>query len=155
MPQAFRIRRARTGDLDALVALEEATFDHDRVSPAQWRRHVRSQSACVLVAEGSDTVLGCVLVFFRRGSHCARLYSIAVAQRARGRGLGAALLKAAEREARARGCDVLRLEVRVDNAAAVSLYESHGYLRRERIECFYEDGTDAWCYHKALTPVTQ
>jgi ribosomal protein S18 acetylase RimI-like enzyme len=155
MPYAFRIRAARTGDLDALVALEEASFDHDRVSRAQWRRHVRAKSACVLVAEQSGNVLGCVLLFFRHGTRAARLYSIAVAQRARGRGLGAALVEAAEREARRRGCDAVRLEVRTGNTGAISLYEKHGYLRRELREGFYEDGADAWRYRKALTVDTE
>ncbi|MGH8213111.1 MAG: GNAT family N-acetyltransferase [Rhodanobacteraceae bacterium] len=154
MSQAFRIRRTRTGDLDALVGLEDATFDHDRVSRAQWRRHLRSESACVLAAEGSGDLLGCALLFFRSGARSARLYSIVVAQYARGRGLGAALLKAAEREARARGCEVMRLEVRIGNRTAISLYEKLGYLRRERLEGFYENGADAWRYHKTLTSVT-
>ncbi len=155
MSPAFRIRRARMGDLDALVALEKASFDHDRVSRAQWRRHLRSDSACVMAAELSGAISGCVLVFFRRGTRSARLYSIAVAQRAHGRGLGAALLRAAEHEARRRDCDAMRLEVRIGNAAAISLYEKRGYLRQERVEAYYEDGADAWRYRKALTSVME
>ncbi|SRR5579885_261918 len=151
MPQAFRIRRARMGDLDALVALEETSFDHDRVSRAQWRRHLRSDSACVRVAERSGRVLGCLLLFLRRGSRRARLYSIAIAQAARGQGLGAALLASAERQARRRGCDAMRLEVRTDNSAAIALYEKRGYIRREREPGFYENGMDAWRYEKPLS----
>lgn len=150
MPQAFRIRRARVGDLDALVALEEASFDHDRVSRTQWRRHLRSESACVLVAERSGKVLGCLLLFFRRGTRRARLYSIAIAHAARGQGLGAALLEAAEREARRRGCESMRLEVRTDNSSAIALYEKRGYIRRKREPGFYENGMDAWRYQKPL-----
>ncbi|MBS0432191.1 MAG: GNAT family N-acetyltransferase [Proteobacteria bacterium] len=141
-------------DLDALVALENSSFDHDRVSRAQWRRHLRSESACVLVAEQSRHMIGSALLFFRRGTHGARLYSIAIARHARGRGLGAALLEAAEREARLRFCRSIRLEVRVDNLAATTLYEKRGY-RRERLEPgFYETGADAWRYRKDLTPAT-
>jgi ribosomal-protein-alanine N-acetyltransferase len=154
MPQSFHVRRARPADLDALVALEETTFDHDRVSRAQWRRHLRSESASVLVGERSGKPIGCVLLFFRRGTSIARLYSIAVARRARGQGLGAALLRAAEREARRRGCKSMRLEVRTDNPAAVALYEKHGYRRGECAAGFYENGADAWRYRKALTSVT-
>src|SRR5690348_5975359 len=119
----IRIRRARPPDLDALVALEEASFDHDRVSRAQFRRHIVSDSAVVLVAEERGRVLGAALLFFRRGARAARLYSIAIARATRGQGLGAALLGAAEREARKRGRSAMRLEVRTDNAPAVALYE--------------------------------
>ena len=154
MSQPFRVRRARPSDLDALVALEKTSFDHDRVSRAQWKRHLRSDSACVLVAVQAGKVAGCLLLFFRRGSRTARLYSIAIAQHARGRGLGAALLGAAEREARRRGCDAMRLEVRTDNSVAIALYEKRGYRRSDRIHGFYENGTDAWRYQKGLTFVT-
>ena len=150
MSQPFRIRRARSGDLDALVAVEETSFDHDRISRAQWRRHLRSDSACVLVAVQAGKAAGCLLLFFRSGSRTARLYSIAIAQHARGLGLGAALLEAAERGARRRGCDAMRLEVRTDNSAAIALYEKRGYRRCERIHGFYENGADAWRYQKAL-----
>jgi ribosomal protein S18 acetylase RimI-like enzyme len=145
-----RIRRARLSDLDALVALEQASFDHDRVSRSQLRRHVGSPSAAVLVAEERGQVLGAALLFFRRGSAIARLYSIAIAQAARGRGLGATLLGTCEREAGKRGCSAMRLEVRTDNASAIALYERHGYLRRKRVPGYYENGMDAWRYEKPL-----
>jgi ribosomal-protein-alanine acetyltransferase len=147
---AIRIRRARPPDLDELVALEAASFDHDRVSRAQFRRHIASDSAVVLVAEERGQVLGAALLFFRRAAKAARLYSIATAQAVRGRGLGAALLRAAEREARKRGRSVMRLEVRTDNAPAIALYEKHGYVRRKREPGFYENGMDAWRYAKDL-----
>lgn len=145
-----RIRRATPADLDALVALEQASFDHDRVSRAQFRRHLASPSAAVLVAEARGQVLGAALLFFRRGARVARLYSIAIARAARGQGLGANLLQTAEREARARGCAAMKLEVRTDNAPAIALYERRGYQRRARELGFYENGMDAWRYEKPL-----
>ena len=145
-----RIRRAVSSDLDALVALEESSFDHDRVSRAQFRRHLASASALALVAEEHGQVLGAALLFFRHGARIARLYSIAIAHAARGRGLGAELLEAAEAEARDRGCTALKLEVRTDNTAAIALYEKHGYHRGRRVQGFYENGMDAWHYRKEL-----
>ncbi|MGH8163486.1 MAG: GNAT family N-acetyltransferase [Rhodanobacteraceae bacterium] len=150
MSDAPNIRRATRNDLDALLELEHASFDHDRVSRAQFRRHLQSTSACVLVAEETGVVHGCALLFFRRGSRQARLYSIAIAQAARARGLGTALLHAAKREARARGCNAMRLEVRTDNAAAIALYERRGYTRDACEPGFYENGADAWRYVKTF-----
>jgi len=145
-----RIRRAKPSDLDALVALEEASFDHDRVSRTQFRRHLASPSAAVLVAEERGQVLGGALLFFRRGAKAARLYSIAIAQTARGQRLGTALLNAAEREARRRGCAAMKLEVRTDNTPAIALYEKRGYRCVTRMPGFYENGMDAWRYEKPL-----
>lgn len=146
------VRRATPADLDALVALERCAFSGDRMSRAQYRRHLASPRATVLVADTPDEgLLGSALMFFRAGSTLARLYSIATAPAARGRGLGARLLAAAEDAARARGCHAVRLEVRVDNTPAMGLYERAGYRRIGRYPAYYEDGVDAWRYEKALT----
>ena len=150
MPDQPAMRRATSADLDALLALEEATFTSDRISRAQWRRHIASASAGVWVGGPSGRVDAAAVVFYRRNAHAARLYSLAVRATARGAGLGAALLAAAENEARARGCATLRLEVNVDNAAAIALYERRGYQRVARLPGFYENGSDAWRYAKLI-----
>ncbi|MCE5233789.1 MAG: GNAT family N-acetyltransferase [Xanthomonadaceae bacterium] len=144
------MRRAVPGDLDALVALEERVFDSDLVSRAQYRRHLDSSSAVVLVATATGHLFGSALLFFRSNARVARLYSLATAPEARGRGVGAALLGAAERIARGRRCHALRLEVRAANAAAQRLYERHGYRRHGHRQGFYEDGADALLYAKSL-----
>lgn len=153
-PADFRLRRAVPADLPALVELERATFSYDRMSERQFRRHLHSGSAAVLVAEGEGGLLGSTVLFFRRGTPRARLYSLATAAAARGRGIGAALLAAAEAFARGRGLQTLSLEVRRDNAAAVRLYESRGYRRTAALENYYDDGADAWRYAKSLTNPT-
>ncbi|HEY2397261.1 MAG TPA: GNAT family N-acetyltransferase [Rudaea sp.] len=150
MPAAFRIRRALPADLDALVALERAAFTTDHLSLRQYQRHLRSGSAAVLAAVDESELLGKAVVFFHRGSDIGRLYSIAVADAARGRGLGEALLMAAERTAYRHGARRMRLEVRQDNAAAIRLYERMGYRRFGAYAGFYEDSADAWRYEKGL-----
>lgn len=145
------VRRATPADLDALVALEMRAFSSDRMSRAQYRRHLASPRAVVLVADApGEGLLGSALVFFREGSTLARLYSIATAPAARGRGIGARLLAAAEEVAGARECRAVRLEVRVDNTSAMALYERAGYRRIGRYAAYYEDGADAWRYEKSL-----
>ncbi|RDI99274.1 GNAT family N-acetyltransferase [Dyella solisilvae] len=148
---AVRVRRAELSDLDDLVALEESSFATDRLSRAQYRRHLDSETAQVLVASANHRrFLGTAVVFFRKGTRVARLYSIATRAEARGKGVGSALLEAAEQTARRRRCKVLRLEVRTDNEAAISLYERLGYERIGRYKRYYGDGADAWRYEKAV-----
>ena len=151
-PTTPPIRRATRADVDALLALEEATFDSDRISRAQWRRHIGSHSAAVFVSSTSGSVDAAAVVFYRRTAHAARLYSLAVGSHARGTGLGGKLLAAAEADARTRGCTSMRLEVRVDNLSAIALYERRGYTRITRLPAFYEDGGDGWRYVKELVP---
>lgn len=149
---AVRIRSAELSDLDDLVTLEQHSFDSDRLSRAQFRRHLDSDSAKVLVAStGPHRFLGTAVVFFRKRSGVARLYSIATHHAARGQGVGSALLDAVEQLARRRRCRALRLEVRADNSAAARLYERLGYRRLAALAGYYEDGGDGWRYEKLLT----
>ncbi|MDR3387426.1 MAG: GNAT family N-acetyltransferase [Rudaea sp.] len=153
MTTAYHIRRATIADLDALVALELHAFTTDHLSRRQYRHHLLSPTAAVLAAVDGSGLLGKAVVFFRAHSDIARLYSIAVGHRARGRGLGEALLAAAERMARDCGCSRMRLEVRQDNAGAIRLYERQGYRRFGARTGYYEDGGDAWRYEKELGPM--
>ncbi len=150
MTAAFHVRRAVPADLPALLALERRAFTTDHLSPRQYRQHLGSPTALVLAAVDRGRLLGKAVVFFRSNSNVARLYSIAVAEEARGRGIGKALLACAERAARQRGVMRMRLEVRQDNASAMRLYERRGYLRFAARPGYYEDGADAWRYEKRL-----
>lgn len=152
---AVRVRRAELSDLDNLVALEQASFASDRLSRAQYRRHLDSGSALVLVASANHRrFLGTAVVFFRKGSTVARLYSLASKPDARGKGVGTALVEAVEATARRRRCRALRLEVRTDNLAAIRLYERMGYRRLRFLDGFYEDGANGWQYEKILAAAT-
>lgn len=138
-------------DLDDLVALEDLTFDSDRLSRAQYRRHLDSDSAKVLVASANHRhFLGTAVLFFRKGCTVARLYSLATQPDARGKGVGSSLLDAAAEFAKRRHCRALRLEVRADNAAAIRLYERLGYQRIGEYAHYYQDGMNAQRYELML-----
>jgi ribosomal-protein-alanine acetyltransferase len=133
-----------------LTALEAGAFASDRLSPRSFRRLIgAATAACRVAAAGSD-IAGYYLLLFRRGSDIARLYSIAVDRRCRGRGIATRLIAHAERTARRRGLRRLRLEVRESNRAAIRLYERLGYRQIGRRTGYYADGADARRYEKCL-----
>lgn len=145
------VRRATGVDLDALVELENASFAVERMSERQWRRHLDSLSAEIFVAVRERRIVGAAVLFFRRGSPVARLYSIAVAASERGRGVGERLLAMVEQAARRRGARAIRLEVRAENSGAQRLYERSGWRRFGFRAGYYEDGHDALRYEKSLS----
>lgn len=59
----------------------------------------------------------------------AELDRVVVAPEARGAGIGTALIEAIAADARAASVEVLMLEVRGNNHAAIALYERHGFHR--------------------------
>jgi [ribosomal protein S18]-alanine N-acetyltransferase len=145
------LRSAVATDVDALLDLERASFSGDRLSRRQLRHLLsgRAHGECLVWAEEGD-VLGAVVVLYRSNSRRARVYSIAVAPAARGRGVGRQLLAAAERAARARGCHALRAEIRHDNPASVALFSAASYRCFGERPGYYEDGMHAWRYCKEL-----
>ena len=144
------VRRGRTDDLDALVALENRAFPGDWLSRRSLARYLRVASAALLVAETEAGLGGYALIGLRRGGRTASLYSICVDPDLGGRGLGKILMAALEAEARAQGREAVTLEVRADNAAAIALYDRLGYRRFGEIEDYYEDGQSALRMRKAL-----
>ena len=145
-----RLRRAARADLAGLSELESQVFTGDRLTPRQFAYHLENPSSDLIVARGGGELFGYALLFRRRGSERARIYSIAVSDAARGQGLGVRLLRRLESTARAHGAKEMRLEVRQDNVAALGLYERAGYRRFGEYLGYYEDGADAWRLEKRL-----
>jgi ribosomal-protein-alanine acetyltransferase len=144
----FVIRAAAEGDLDAIYALECASFASDQLSRRGLRRFLKASHRPLMVARSAGRIIGYVLV--RLYPHSARIYSLAVAAAHGRRGVGRELLHAAERYARAHGRLRLRLEVRYDNVQAIALYEKLGYRNFGRYPGYYADGAEALRLEKSL-----
>ncbi|MBV5308538.1 GNAT family N-acetyltransferase/peptidase C39 family protein [Chromatium okenii] len=146
------IRDAVLTDLNALLSLEKDCFEGDRINRRQFRYLLIRNSARTLVAEDESGLLGYVLLLFSRATSVARLYSIAVAQRARGQGIGRALVAAAENAAWQRKRAYLRLEIRRDNLASQHLFEHADYRQFGILSDYYADHMAAFRYEKTLSP---
>lgn len=96
--------------------------------------HLLSSANFVALLAG-DPAVGLALLTLRPNVWCAgpvslldELYVVPVE---RGRGSGTALLKAAERECRQHGSDLLEINVDGEDAGARRFYERHGYVDHE------------------------
>lgn len=144
------IRPVESGDLDNLVALENASFDTDRLSRRRLRHWIAANNREFWVAVSGTQLLGYGLVLFHGATHLARLYSIAVAVQARGMGIAGKLLKTLETASANRHRFFMRLEVAVDNHAAISLYQNAGYAAFGTVADYYEDHRDALRMQKII-----
>lgn len=127
MTVTHRIRSADASDLDAIMAIEQASF-----GPSAWdretvRAEIASEWGCYLLAVEAD---GAALGYagLRAVGVEGDVQTIAVDAAARGRGIGRALLAALLVEAERRGVRELFLEVRADNPVARTLYASVGFV---------------------------
>ena len=140
---AIAIREADLADPDqagAVVALIDAyardAFGGGKPLPPAVRAglipglRAHPTTLVLLAVDGAEAV-GVAVCFFGFSSFQARpllnVHDLAVRPDARGRGVGRALLAAAEARARARGCCKLTLEVLDRNDRARGLYASVGF----------------------------
>lgn len=139
-----RLRAATLDDLDAIMALETATFTDDAWSAESMRSELAGEHGHYLVAvDDADAVVGYAGLLAPRGGDDADIQTIAVAPHVRRRGLGRALLSALLAEAAERGASRVFLEVRADNPDAQALYESFGFERIAVRPRYYPGGIDA------------
>jgi ribosomal protein S18 acetylase RimI-like enzyme len=133
-----RIRTAGPADDEALTLIDRLTWSclHAVVPEPQppydpffSERHTPENC---LVAELGDRVVGYLRLGFptplASNAHVRQIQGLAVADEARGRGVGRALIRAAVEEARRRGARRLTLRVLGHNTPARKLYESEGFV---------------------------
>lgn len=140
----MNIRSANGNDIRPLHALEQACFDYDQIGLRNFRYLLQSSTAQVMVAEEGQALLGYAITLTRRNSRYWRLYSMASAPQARGRGVGKQLLTFAITQARKAEAKGMRLEVKCDNTSAIALYRQLGFEVTDLLPAYYSDQTDGY-----------
>ncbi|WP_049916705.1 ribosomal protein S18-alanine N-acetyltransferase [Halogeometricum pallidum] len=99
-----------------------------------------------LIAEREGSVLGYVVadVMPNHGRDIGHIKDLAVAPEARGLGLGRRILRRGLLSLSFSGAAVVKLEVRVENEPALSLYREVGFDPARRVPSYYADGEDAY-----------
>ena len=139
---------ASVGFLDTLTVDEAAAW---------WRERLRDERAIVLVARDAEGIAGTVQLLpapMPNQPHRADIAKLQVHRRARGRGIGRALMNAIEERARAAGFTLLTLDTKRGDAAE-TLYESTGWTRVGVIPNYALDPDGSPCdtvvFYKVLT----
>jgi ribosomal-protein-alanine N-acetyltransferase len=144
------MRRARLDDLDAIMALERATFANDAWSEQMMRAEIQGEHGYYLVAVDDEAenpderLMGYAGLYAPVGTGDADVQTIAVAPFTRGIGLGRGLMHALITHARRVHVARVFLEVRADNPIAKTLYDSLGFVEIGVRRGYYQpDGVDA------------
>ncbi len=146
-----RFDPAEPSDIEPLLNLEHRCFTSDRLSARSFRNLIKPGPHLLITMKMNEQVVGYSLLLFRRGTCLARLYSIAIDPDWRGLGLAQQLLLESEAQAKSRDAVFLRLEVREDNPAAISLYTQQAYRQFDTVDDYYEDGARALRFEKRLS----
>ena len=146
------VRWANVSEIEKIVPLLDAYRQfYEKPSDAALSRAILSarmsgeQSKVVLATDETGVALGFVQLYplfsslsmSLEESSVWLLNDLFVSPQARGRGVGAALLKFAQDWSAAEGLGYLMLETAKTNATAQSLYESQGWQRDEMYYTYY------------------
>lgn len=140
MPSDCIIRRMTIADLDAVVAIEEATF------PTPWSKDSfrqeleRNVAARYLVAEKAGEVIGYGGAWIILDE--SHITNIAIAESQRGFGYGRMLTEALMQYLANLGAAYATLEVRKSNIRAQNLYKSVGFIELGVRKRYYEDNNE-------------
>ena len=150
----WQMRLAGPDDLDVIMAIETPTFTTDAWSSSAMLSDLESQHTVYLIAFDQnlpEDIVGYAGLLAPIGSGEADIQTIAVAETARGNGLGRLMMQTLIGEARARRAENVFLEVRADNPIAEGLYESLGFERIAVRPHYYQpDNVDARIMRLAL-----
>ncbi|MBD3791207.1 MAG: GNAT family N-acetyltransferase [Campylobacterales bacterium] len=124
-------------DLGRLIKIEEQAFDAASypLSRRNFLYHIRKKH--ILIVRIESRVAGYLLFFTYKKSW--RIYSIAIAEEFRRKGLGRSLISHL-REYAASKAGYLLLEVKADNIQALHLYTLLGFTPLKILKNYYPDG---------------
>ncbi len=136
----FALRRLELSDLDQIERIEKASY------PTPWSRsmfasELAKQSSRSIAAVAPDGTLAGYLVLSRYVD-AWHVMNVAVDPAHRRQGVASAMLRRLFDETRDDAERGYTLEVRVSNAAAISLYERFGFVSRGIRRGYYTDNRE-------------
>ncbi len=146
------IRRADPSDLIPVMEINLKTLP-EHYSDYFYESLLSELPEAFIVAEIGDKLVGYIMCktefgfsnfkklgFVKKG----HVVSVAVLNEHRRKGIGRAIVEESINGVKTKKCDELYLEVRCSNNEAVKLYESMGFIIKQRLKSYYRDGEDAY-----------
>jgi ribosomal protein S18 acetylase RimI-like enzyme len=141
------IEPASLRDLGPLRHVEQVCFPKDAWPLMDLIGVLTFPGVVRLKAVNGKQMVGFIAADIRRMEGVAWIATVAVLPEYRGRGIGAALLRACEAQITVKR---IRLCVRVSNEVAIRLYEKFGYSKVGEWTRYYQDGESALVMEKKI-----
>lgn len=138
MNEEIRIRPAKLYDVPALARIERDSFGSPWSAEEITKDVTAGGNVYVAVGEYGAEKAGYGEIRFVAGE--AQIYNIAIAPEFRREGIGEALLRHMIAKAEDNGCELVTLEVRGGNEAAMALYTKLGFREVGRRKGYYAKG---------------
>ena len=136
--EQLNIRKMSKDDVPAVFDIERSSFNDSSWSiDAFYHEIEKNEFANYFVIEFNHTIIGYLGLWVVIDQ--AQITTVAIAEQFRGYGLGQLLLKYVMNYARHR-CEVMSLEVRVDNTVAQHVYQNLGFQYGGKRKIIMEKG---------------
>lgn len=131
--ESMNIRKYKVSDRMKLVALLTEAFPNDppHNEPNSVIDAKLKVDDLIFVAENAGEIIGTVMAGY--DGHRGWLYSVAVLNAKRRKGIGRALISAVTQHLASMGCIKVNLQVRATNAKVAAFYQSVGFNVEERL----------------------
>ncbi len=140
----LQLRDFRMGDFEAVYRLDQACFEPGiAYARSELRRFLSLSTAQAVVVEVGGQIVG-FAVGYLSVHQLGHVVTIDVAQENRGEGIGSALLTELLRRFEAAFVVEVKLEVDMENEAAIAFYERFGFGRKRRLPDYYGPNRPAW-----------
>jgi GNAT superfamily N-acetyltransferase len=130
-----RIRAPERGDMEALAELMTQLGYPTRASEMQMRMEtiLANKSYATFVAVNGGKVCGMIGTFaqqtYEHNSPSAKILALVVSEEVRGRGIGQALIEAAEQDLARKNIKRIAVNARFEREQAHKFYENRGYKK--------------------------
>lgn len=149
--QVMQLRAFRPDDLETLYKIDSGCFPPGvSYTLDELESFITRRGSRTWVAEESERIVGFLIAQMTRFPS-VHVVTIDVVEKARRRGVGAALMDAAEAWARSLGARQVSLEAAENNHAAQAFYEKRQYAKVRQVAHYYADGAAAWVMVKRLS----
>jgi ribosomal-protein-alanine acetyltransferase len=133
------IEDASIRHLDRLNEIEKECFKDEAFTRSQIAQLLADYNSVGLLAREAGVIVGFIIgmIYVDGNSSSGHILTIDVSPSHQGKGTGKLLLREIERIFRQKGVKTISLEVREDNAVALSLYRKLGYHEAGMLENYY------------------
>jgi ribosomal-protein-alanine N-acetyltransferase len=146
-------RDAMSLDLPVLVSMEKVLFADSPWSMGQFKEEFKGVPRThffTVALDSNNQIIGYAAVMVPAPGIEADVLTVGVLPEHRKSGIGTAFMEQLENWATDKEANAMMLEVGVDNAGAIALYESLGYIRISVRKNYYGAGLDALVMRKDL-----
>jgi len=144
----LEIRQFKPMDMFPVIKLASETLT-ERYNPSIFNYFYETFPKGFIVAEYAHKIIG-FIIGVKLNEKVAKILMISVSGLFQNKNIGSDLLKQFLKKISYEDVKFVELEVRIDNKKAIKFYEKNGFIIKNKIKEFYQNGKSAYTMRKEI-----